>query len=76
MRSIVSYEDWTITPDREPDAEPTTYEMVCCVCGDGSANAEDWQAPQDWALRHSGRNPSHHTYREVITRPWRTWMRR
>ncbi|WP_450370795.1 DUF7848 domain-containing protein [Streptomyces resistomycificus] len=18
-------------------------------------------------------NPSHHTYREIITRPWRTW---
>ncbi|WP_326697551.1 hypothetical protein OG909_09515 [Streptomyces sp. NBC_01754] len=73
-RAIVRHVKWTLTPDREPDAEPTTYAMRCVVCGERSERSEDWEEPQEWALRHSGGNPSHHTYREIITRPWRTWM--
>ncbi|MGW2893493.1 DUF7848 domain-containing protein [Streptomyces sp. NPDC001212] len=24
-------------------------------------------------FEHGGRNPTHHTYREIISRPWRAW---
>ncbi|MGW8474475.1 DUF7848 domain-containing protein [Streptomyces sp. NPDC055898] len=48
--------------------------MLCVVCGESSAAAEDRDAPQSRALSHAGRMPSHHTYRELITGPWRTWM--
>ncbi|GHF44001.1 hypothetical protein GCM10010218_26640 [Streptomyces mashuensis] len=75
IRTVFRYGTWTLQPDREPDAEPVTYAMQCAVCGAGSAPQEDAAGAQDWAFRHAGRNPSHHTYREVITRPWRAWMR-
>ncbi|MEU3186919.1 hypothetical protein ABZ707_22380 [Streptomyces sp. NPDC006923] len=73
--AIVRHVRWTLTPDQEPDAEPSTYSMQCVVCSAGSERSEGWQEPQDWALGHSGRNPAHHTFRENITRPWRTFMR-
>ncbi|MFF7726055.1 hypothetical protein [Streptomyces sp. NPDC008001] len=73
-RSVYRYGTWTLTPDREPDAEPVTYAMQCAVCEECSAVAEDASEVQSWTFRHAGRHPSHHTYREVITRPWRAWM--
>lgn len=73
VRSVIRQETWTLTPDREPDAEPTTYAMECAVCEESSAASKDFADPQSWALAHSGRNPSHHTFRESIVRPWRTW---
>ncbi|MFD8970147.1 hypothetical protein ACFV0C_35030 [Streptomyces sp. NPDC059568] len=36
-----------------------------------SPPSKDFTKPQNWALRHCGQNPSHHTYRKIITRPWR-----
>lgn len=73
-RAIVRFQQWTLIPDREPDAEPLTYAMECAVCHERSDASGDWQPPQSWSLEHSGRNPSHHTYREIISRPWRTFM--
>jgi len=74
VRAVVRHISWTLAPDREPDAEPVTYALRCVVCSEESERSQDWEEPQEWALAHSGRNPSHHTYREEITRPWRTWM--
>jgi hypothetical protein len=72
--TVIRRERWTLTPDREPDAEPLSFAMECAVCDQRSVTGEDVTEAQDWVLRHSGRNPSHHSYRELITRPWRTWM--
>ncbi|MDI6518123.1 hypothetical protein QMA61_18180 [Streptomyces coelicoflavus] len=72
-RAVIRHETWTLEPDREPDAEPVTYAMQCAVCGESSETAEDFAEPQLWVLKHCGKNPAHHTFREVITRPWRTW---
>ncbi|HEY8986061.1 MAG TPA: hypothetical protein VIU15_41610 [Streptomyces sp.] len=72
-RAVIRHETWTLEPDREPDAEPVTYAMECAVCGESSEAAHDFAEPQSWVLKHCGKNPSHHTFREVITRPWRTW---
>ncbi|MEV5374849.1 hypothetical protein AB0L26_02570 [Streptomyces nondiastaticus] len=73
-RAVYRYGTWTLAPDREPDAEPVTYAMQCAVCEEKSDPQEDLAAAQTWTFRHAGRHPSHHTYREVITRPWRAWM--
>jgi hypothetical protein len=73
VRSVISHETWTLTPDCEPDAEPITYAMECAVCGESSDGSEDFGDGQSWVLEHCGRNPSHHTFREIITRPWRAW---
>ncbi|WP_312018540.1 hypothetical protein [Streptomyces sp. I05A-00742] len=75
-RSVFLFRTWTLQPDREPDAEPVTYAMRCVVCGAESDAAEDFLDAQHWTFRHAGRNPSHHTYRELIMRPWRAWMDR
>ncbi|MBW5250891.1 hypothetical protein JGS39_18155 [Streptomyces sp. P01-B04] len=74
VRSVVRHVPWTIAPDREPDGEPITYVLQCVVCRERSERSEHWKTPQKWALRHSGKNPTHHTFREVIWRPWRTHM--
>jgi hypothetical protein len=74
-RSVLRYETWTLQPDREPDAEPVLYAMQCAVDRETSPTCEDFTEPQNWVLRHCGQNPSHHTYREIITRPWRAFGR-
>ncbi|UGY92381.1 hypothetical protein [Streptomyces gobiensis] len=73
-RSVIRFERWTLQPDREPDAEPITYAIQCVVCGERSLAAVDFADVQTWTFDHVGHNPSHHTYRELITRPWRAWM--
>lgn len=73
-RSIIRHATVTITPDREPDAAPVTHQFECAVCGEESGTDGSWEPPQTWAMQHFGKNPSHHTYSEIITRPWRTWM--
>ncbi|MFI1970033.1 hypothetical protein BLA24_18425 [Streptomyces cinnamoneus] len=74
-RTVFLFGAWTLAPDKEPDAEPITYAMQCAVCGETSAADEDAGQAQNWTFQHAGRNPSHHTYRELIIRPWRAWMR-
>ncbi|WP_432093679.1 hypothetical protein [Streptomyces sp. bgisy100] len=72
--TVIRRERWTLAPDREPDAEPFTFAMECAVCGERSLTGEEVTEAQDWSLRHAGRHPSHCSYRELITRPWRAWM--
>ncbi|MDK1476064.1 hypothetical protein QNO07_22025 [Streptomyces sp. 549] len=67
---------WSVGPDREPDAEAVTYAMECAVCGARSQPRVDAGDGQQWVFAHAGRNPSHHTYREHITRPYRAVMTR
>ncbi|WP_456293803.1 hypothetical protein OG927_18205 [Streptomyces clavifer] len=74
-RAVVRHQQWTLQPDREPDAEPTSYAMQCAVCGDISPTGTEFTASRNWVFAHGGRNPTHHTYREVITRPWRAWWK-
>ena len=79
-RAVFRFVRWTVAPDREPDAEPITYAMQCAVCGmryavcgrQSKAFVEIGPA-QDWTLRHTARARGHHSYREIITRPWRAW---
>ncbi|MFJ6893627.1 hypothetical protein [Streptomyces hokutonensis] len=51
-----------------------THKMKCGVCGEESGEDGSWEPPQSWVLEHCGKNPSHHSYSEIITRPWRTFM--
>jgi hypothetical protein len=74
-RAVVCHKEWTLQPDREPDAAPITYAMQCGVCDESSPTSTDFAEPQGWVFEHGSRNPSHHTYREIITRPWRARWR-
>lgn len=73
-RAVVCHKEWTLQPDREPDAEPTNYAMQCAVCGE--LTAQHRLCPTS-GLGVRARRPqsSHHTYREIITRPWRAWWK-
>ncbi|GAA1901917.1 hypothetical protein GCM10009716_09680 [Streptomyces sodiiphilus] len=48
-----------------------THRMRCDACGAVSPRSVDFGRAQDWQLRHAGRHPSHLTYTETLTRPWR-----
>ncbi|AXH70254.1 hypothetical protein SEA_HAIZUM_50 [Streptomyces phage Haizum] len=71
---VFAIREWTLKPDREPDAENSTYSMECAECDESSMPSEDYREAQDWALRHAGRNPTHRAFREIILRPWRAYM--
>ncbi|MFD4377099.1 hypothetical protein [Streptomyces sp. NPDC058486] len=75
-RAVLAYVEWKITPDRREGTEPVTHAFQCTLpeCLEKSDDSGDWEAPQSWALAHSGRHPSHTSYREIITRPYRTEM--
>ncbi|MEV5510644.1 hypothetical protein [Streptomyces orinoci] len=51
-----------------------SHEFVCVGCADRSGPCREFETAQHWALGHSGRNPSHTTYRETIHRYWQTAM--
>lgn len=66
-RSVIRFADWAIGPDREPGASGPVYEVECTTCLETSDAAEGPTSPEDWALRHAGRNPAHRGYRAIIT---------
>lgn len=73
-RAAYRFARWTSAPDLEPDAAPLTHRMTCDVCGARSPVSVEFGRVQDWQLAHAGRHPTHHTYTETLTRPWRAWM--
>ncbi|MFD7429089.1 hypothetical protein ACFV6Z_18895 [Streptomyces sp. NPDC059818] len=66
-RSVLRLADWAITVDREPGASGPVHETECTTCHESSAPSENRTAPEDWALRHTGRNPDHRGYRAITT---------
>ncbi|WNI30245.1 hypothetical protein [Streptomyces sp. ITFR-6] len=66
-RSVIHFADWAITVDRTPGASGPVYEVECTTCREASDADERPRPPEDWALRHTGRNPDHRGYRAVIT---------
>ncbi|MFI7366492.1 hypothetical protein ACIBO4_30535 [Streptomyces sp. NPDC050149] len=67
IRSVIRFADWTISADRTPGASGPVYEVECTTCLEASDTDEGPTAPEDWALRHTGRNPGHRGYRAIIT---------
>lgn len=65
--SVIRHADWTITTDRTPGASGPVYEVECTTCMERSDAVEERTPPEDWALRHSGLNPDHRSYRAIIT---------
>ena len=73
-QSVIRFADWTITPDASEGVSPPLFEMECTTCPERSPASEDAGEAQDWALRHSGRHPSHTGFRGISTSFWRTSM--
>ncbi|WP_436748442.1 DUF7848 domain-containing protein [Streptomyces sp. URMC 129] len=68
------FAQWSVEPDRDPRAERATYVMQCGRCRRTSPICLEWDDAARWAAQHAARNPSHQTYRETITRPWRATL--
>jgi hypothetical protein len=73
-RAVLQFQAWSVAPDEEPDAEPITFGAQCAVCLRTSSRSTLQQDVADWVRDHAARNPSHHSYRELIQRPLRAWM--
>ncbi|WP_206307852.1 hypothetical protein [Streptomyces sp. A0958] len=67
VRTVIRFADWTISPDRTPGASGPLYEVECTTCGESSEATEERTPPEDWALRHTGRNSDHRGYRSITT---------
>lgn len=67
MRAVIRHADWTIASDTTPGASGPIYELECTTCLETSDASEERTDPEDWALRHTGSNPSHRSYRATVT---------
>lgn len=74
-RAIYRFEEFTVTPDQEPDAEPLTFRLQCAVCEESGPEENTTEDASAWALIHLKGNREHFTYREHITRPYRVTSR-
>lgn len=74
-RSVIRYATWTIAPDLSEGASPPIYELECTTCLERSPASEDGAEAQQWALGHSGRQPTHTGFRGIHTSFWRTAMK-
>ncbi|CUW30642.1 DUF7848 domain-containing protein [Streptomyces reticuli] len=73
--------NWTLRPDRDEDAPPTTYAFRCLALGgDGAACAaqsppsEEPTEPQKTVFDHLREHPEHTSFAEIIERPWVMWL--
>ncbi|WP_317633488.1 DUF7848 domain-containing protein [Streptomyces sp. HUAS TT20] len=72
--------NWTLRPDLDSDASPTTYVFRCLTlkdddteCAATSPRSECPSEPQTWAFAHMREHPGHTSYAEEIERPWVMW---
>lgn len=66
-RSVIRPAPWTIGVDTTPGASGPVHEIECTTCMERSDADEERTPPEDWALRHAGRNTGHRSYRAIIT---------
>jgi hypothetical protein len=65
-RSVLRYVPHTI---RHVAEGGLIFELFCAApdCGETSGPLDTPEPAQDWALRHTGRNPAHDLFRRVAT---------
>jgi hypothetical protein len=67
VSTVIRHADWTIALDQTPGASGPVYELECTTCDAASDASEERTSPEDWALRHTGSNPTHRGYRATTT---------
>ncbi|MFJ4869004.1 hypothetical protein [Streptomyces sp. NPDC088757] len=80
MNRIFALVDWTIRPDRDDDAPPTTHRFRCLAlndddteCGAESEPVADPVQAQTWPFEHLRAHPEHTGFAEIVERPWVMW---
>ncbi|MES9805380.1 hypothetical protein [Streptomyces cinereoruber] len=80
MSRIFALVDWTLRPDRDDDAPPTTHRFRCLAlhdddteCGAESEPVTDPVRAQEWPFEHLREHPEHTGFAEIVERPWVMW---
>ncbi|MFE1957117.1 hypothetical protein [Streptomyces sp. NPDC059479] len=75
IRTVIRSVAWTVRTDTTPDAPAQPlYEAECTTCGEMSGAEEGSRVgPEMWALIHTGKNPSHRSYKGAETTFWRVF---
>lgn len=71
IRAVYRYVNLTLSPETAPEAPGILHSFLCMSCAEVGPCDEDFEAARDWTYQHSGRNPSHTGYQEIIHRFWR-----
>ncbi|MFE4991446.1 hypothetical protein ACFRH4_08850 [Streptomyces mirabilis] len=73
MRAVIKAAEWMLGPETAEGApQNPMYEAECTSCMEQSGCTEGERLPAEvWALKHTGANPTHRTYRAIITSFWR-----
>ncbi|MGE7439602.1 DUF7848 domain-containing protein [Kitasatospora sp. NPDC001175] len=76
-RKLFRFLDWTLTPDREPDAQPIQHMYRCLAededgkpCGAEGPVHEDFKDAQKWPFEHIKEEQAHRSYAHVAVVPW------
>ncbi|MFC8830131.1 hypothetical protein ACFT9I_32945 [Streptomyces sp. NPDC057137] len=67
MSTVIKLADWTLGVDTEPGVSGPVHEIECTTCGESSEASDGRTNPEEWALRHTGSNTSHRSYRGITT---------
>ncbi|MER5304611.1 hypothetical protein ABT039_34805 [Streptomyces lasiicapitis] len=76
-RARSQFLNWTIKPNLEPDAPPTTHVLRCITenengkpCGAMSEASASVETARDWAREHAEEHPDHIGFVQIMERPW------
>lgn len=73
-RSVFRHAWWVIRSAKVPNTPLVTHEFRCAACPETSGPCAELGTAQDWAMRHSGANPTHTGYQETAIRHWVTTL--
>lgn len=72
-RAILRHAQWHLGVDTTPSASQQPHCVVQCdTCGECTeCPVADREMAEEWALEHTGRHPTHQTYRASQVTSWR-----
>ncbi|MBT2401466.1 hypothetical protein [Streptomyces sp. ISL-100] len=73
VKAIIRAADWTLGADTEEGApQAPLHEVECTTCEESSGCfTGERLSVEIWALKHTGLNPTHRSFRAVQTSFWR-----
>ncbi|WP_369223381.1 hypothetical protein AB5J52_20650 [Streptomyces sp. R39] len=71
-RAIIAAADWTLGVETAAGAPTGIYSAVCLACGAQAQPTDNERLPVEvWALKHTGRNPTHRQFKATAENFWR-----
>jgi hypothetical protein len=71
-RSLITAAEWTLGPETAQGAPAGIYSAQCLACGVRARPTDNDPVPvEEWALKHTGLNPTHRQFRATVEGFWR-----